>query len=399
MSNSLTASRPRRWSAVAAAGATALAGALVVAVASPAQAADVFITPAQLDTSETRATGHNDFVPDGVRVYTEGTTSTDKAAGYFAVNQDLATAGEPSMDSVRNNMTTTLKPGMQLVTDFDGNGTADGILVGEPTYADGDPLYGDNWWLSNGSKQFVKDGAPSHAGGFGSDNNGTLDQWRTAFPDADIQAFGWSLGSGVLGDDTIRSMTLGPNTYKFKSTGAPVVVDVSGSGPLNKPVTIALAGFDPDGGPVTYMVGRTTDGRTSVSGGTNATFRPKSGFAGTTSFSYTATDANGETGTGTVTVTIDKAPSTLDLTQRNLSTARNTAILAGNIVSAGKARGGTITVSEGGTTVATKVVGLRNYFRINLGSDVTSGEHTYDVTFGGSAQVLPSSGTVTLTVK
>ena len=398
MSYSLTASRPRRWTAVAAAGATALAGALVVLAASPAQAADVFITPAQLDTSQTRATGHNDFVADGVRVYTEGTTSTDKAAGYFAVDQDLATAGEPSMDSVRNNMTTTLKPGMQLVTDFDGNGSADGILVGEPTYANGDPLYGDNWWLSNGSKQFVKDGAPSHAGGFGSENNGTLAQWRVAFPDAHIQSFGWSLGSGVLGDDTIRSMTLGPNTYKFKSTGAPVVVDVSGSGPLNRPVTIALAGFDPDGGPVKYTVGRTTDGRTSVSG-SNAIFRPRSGFAGTTSFSYTATDANGESGTGTVTVTIDKAPSTLTLTQNNLSTAKNTAILGGKVNSVGKARGGTVTVTEGGTTVATGVANFRNQFRINLGSDIASGQHTYDVTFEGSSQVLPSSGSVTLTVK
>jgi hypothetical protein len=61
--------------------------------ASPAQAADVYITPAQLNTSETRATGHNVFVADGVRVYTAGNTSTDKAAGYFAVSQLLASAG------------------------------------------------------------------------------------------------------------------------------------------------------------------------------------------------------------------------------------------------------------------------------------------------------------------
>ena len=80
--SSQTSSRRRKSSAVAV-GAMVLAG--LAFAASPAQAADVFITPAQLNTSETRATGHNDFVPDGVRVYTEGTTSTDKAAGYFAV--------------------------------------------------------------------------------------------------------------------------------------------------------------------------------------------------------------------------------------------------------------------------------------------------------------------------
>jgi hypothetical protein len=370
---------------------------MVFVAASPAQAAEVFITPAQLNTSETRATGHNDFVPDGVRVWTEGTASTDKAAGYFAVDQDLATAGEPSMDSVRNNMTTTLMPGMQLVADFDGNGTADGILVGEPTYANGSPLYGDNWWLSNGSKQFVKDGAPSHGGGFGSDNNGTLDQWRTAFPDAHIQAFGWSLGSGVLGDDTIRSMTLGANTYKFRATGAPVANPVTASGPLNKQVTVALAGFDPEGGPVTYKVGRSTNGTTRVSGG-NAIFRPRYGFAGTTQFTYTATDAQGLSGTSTVTITIDKAPSTLTLSQRN-TYAKNTAYVAGKVNSVGKARGGTITVKEGATTVATAVANGQS-FRIKIGQgNISTGQHTYDVTFEGSAQALPSSASVTLTVR
>jgi hypothetical protein len=398
MSHSLLASRPRRWSAIITAGATAFAGAMVFVAASPAQAATVFITPSQLNTSETRATGHNDFVPDGVRVWTEGTTSTDKAAGYFAVDQDLATAGEPSMDSVRNNMTTTLKPGMQLVTDFDGNGTADGILVGEPTYANGDILYGDNWWLSNGSKQFVKDGAPSHGGGFGSDNNGTLDQWRSAFSDANILAFGWSLGSGVLGDDTIRSMTLGANTYKFVATGAAIANDVSGSGPLNKPVTIALNGIDPDGGPVTYKVGKSTDGYTRLSG-SNAIFRPRYGFAGTTTFTYTATDAQGGSGTGTVTVTIDKAPSTLTLSGRN-TYAKNTAYVSGRVNSVGRARGGTITVSEGGNPVATRVASGQSFrIKIGAGGDIPSGQHTYDVTFEGSAQVLPSSASVTLTVR
>lgn len=391
--SSQTSSRRRKSSAVAV-GAMVLAG--LAFAASPAQAADVFITPAQLNTSETRATGHNDFVPDGVRVYTEGTTSTDKAAGYFAVSQDLATSGEPSMDSVRNNVTTTLKPGMQLVTDFDGNGSVDGILVGEPTYADGSPLYGDNWWLSNGSKQFVKDGAPSHGGGFGSDNNGTLAQWRVAFPDADIQAFGWSLGSGVLGDDTIRSMTLGSSTYKFRNTGAPVVVDVSGSGPLNKPVTIAPSAFDPEGGPLTYKVGQSSNGRTSVSGG-NLVFRPKTGFAGTTTFSYTAKDAEGLTGTGTATVTIDKAPSTLSLSQRN-AFAKNAAYVNVKVVSAGRAVGGTVIVKEGGTTVATAVATAQS-FTIKIGTGIPSGPHTYDVTFEGSAQALPSSESITLTVK
>lgn len=361
--------------------------------ASPAQAADVFITPAQLNTSETRATGHNEFVADGVHVYTEGNTSTDKAAGYFAVNQALASAGEPSMDADPNDLTTTLLPGMQLVTDFDGNGSADGILVGEPTYANGSPLYGDNWWLTNGSQQFVKDDAPSHSGGFGSDNNGTLAQWRSAFPSAKVQLFGWSLGSGVKGDVTIHSMTLGSNTYKFRGTGAPVVLDVSGSGPLNKQVRINASAFDPEGGPLTYSVGPATHGYAHITPTGVITFNPQYGFTGTTSFPYRAKDATGLTGTGTVTVTIDKAPSTLKLAKGYAS--KGFVNVQVQVLSDGLARGGTITIKEGGSTVATKVATAQTNAVVFAAAN---GSHTYDVTFGGSAQTLPSAGSITVTV-
>ncbi len=388
--------RRRTASAVVAASATVIAG--LAFAASPAQAATVFITSQQVDTSETRATGHNEFNADGVRVWTEGSTSTDKAAGYFAVDQDLATAGEPSMDSVRNDNTTTLKPGMQLVTDFDGNGSADGILVGEPTYANGTILYGDNWWASNGSKQFVKDGAPSHGGGFGSTNNGTLDQWRTAFPDADILAFGWSVGSGVRADDTIRTMTLGGNTYDFVASGAPVATDVEAGGPYGEAVSVQLKGFDPDGGPVTYRTARSTDGYVRLTRGSDtATFRPRYGFAGSTSFEYTVTDAEGLTDTGTATITIEKASATMALSQRN-TYARNTAYVAGRITTKGNPRGGVLTVSEGGQELVSFNANGRS-FRIKVGSEITPGQHTYDVSFAGSQSVEPTSASVTLTVR
>jgi hypothetical protein len=379
-----------------AAGATVLAG--LAFAASPAEAATVFITSQQVNTSETRATGHNDFNADGVRVWTEGATSTDKAAGYFEVDQDLATAGEPSMDSVRNNLTTTLKPGMQLVTDFDGNGTPDGILVGEPTYANGDPLYGNDWWLSNGSKQFVKDAAPSHTGGSGSANHGTLDQWRAVFPDAHIQAFGWSLGSGVLGDDTIRTMTLGPNTYDFVASGAPVATDVEGSGPYGETVSVQLEAFDPDGGPLTYTAARSSDGSVRLPRNSDTvTFRPKYGFGGSTSFEYTARDAEGLTDTGTVTITIAQASSSMALSQRN-TYAKGTAYVGGRITTAGNPRGGLLTVSENGNQLATFNANGRS-FRIKVGTGITAGQHTYDVAFAGSPSVAPTSASVTLTVR
>ena len=162
--------------------------------------------------SDTRATGHYEVQGTGLHISTEGTTSTDKVAEYVATATSLASVGEPKLNYT--NTTSAGVPGFQLVVDFDNDGTADGILVGEP-------VYGNDWWLSNGSKQFVKDAAPSHTEGFGSANHGTLDQWRTAFPAATVRAFGFSLGSGVKGDGVLNSIDFAGTTYTFSS---PVVL-------------------------------------------------------------------------------------------------------------------------------------------------------------------------------
>ncbi len=176
------------------------------------------ITTLDVNTDDTRSTGHNDFLAaGGVRVWTEGSTSTDKAAAYFRVDQPLATVGEPALSwtPLNANGGSNLKPSVQLVVDYDGDGSADGILVGEATYADGTTLYGNDWWLSNGSKQGFKDRAPVVGGGFGSQNHGTLDQWRGAIPNARVLKSGWSLGSGVKGDGVISQIKVGSTAYRF----------------------------------------------------------------------------------------------------------------------------------------------------------------------------------------
>lgn len=219
--------RPMRLMASMSVGAL-VAGGLVLALPATASAVDeVPVYSHTIDLSETRTKGHNEFRTDGtgVRVYTEGNTSQDKAAGYFQVNKTLASIGEPSMSWVAASpAVSNLKPSIQLKTDFDNDGTIDGILVGEPTYADGTPLYGNDWWLSNGSKQFVKDAAPSHVGGSGSENHGTLAGWRAAFPDAKVVQGGWSLGSGALGDGTIQAIVIGQPYYFVKSADPSTVV-------------------------------------------------------------------------------------------------------------------------------------------------------------------------------
>ncbi|GAB3037769.1 hypothetical protein GCM10027052_15880 [Parafrigoribacterium mesophilum] len=195
-----------------------LAVGLALTLAGPAQAAttDAAGAPAEATIyvpsdfvaglSDTRATGHYEVAGTGLHIWTEGATGTDKVAEYVATDIPLADVGEPSLDYTATDGATP--PGFQLVVDFDGDGVADGILVGET-------VYGNDWWLSNGAAKFAKDAAPSHETGSGSSNHGTLDQWRAVFPEAEVQAFGFSLGSGVLGDGVLNAINFAGTHYTF----------------------------------------------------------------------------------------------------------------------------------------------------------------------------------------
>ena len=181
---------------------------LTLAVAAPASAAtstiyvpDDFVK----SLSDTRATGHYELAGTGLHIWTEGSTSTDKVAEYVASNTRLSSVGEPRLEYTN---TSGGLPGFQLYIDANDDGQADGILVGESVYA------GD-WWLNNSAAKFVKDGAPSHTGGSGSTNHGTLAQWRSAFPDTVVTAFGFSLGSGVKGDGVINAIDFAGTRYVF----------------------------------------------------------------------------------------------------------------------------------------------------------------------------------------
>ena len=66
---------------------------LVIAVASTTESSLDRLTREGIPVVaiDRRVTGHNIFGADGkVHVYTEGNTSTDKAAGYFDVNRSLS---------------------------------------------------------------------------------------------------------------------------------------------------------------------------------------------------------------------------------------------------------------------------------------------------------------------
>lgn len=154
---------------------------------------------------DTRADGHTEFTSNGLHIWTTLGDSTSKVAWYKTVDYALATVGTPSMEYTANS---GIAPGLQLIVDFDNNGTPDGILVGES-------IYGNNWWLSNSAQQFVKDAAPHNGGGNGSQWFGTLDEWLTAFPSAQVKSVGFSLGSGVIADGVLTSLTFGCHKWTF----------------------------------------------------------------------------------------------------------------------------------------------------------------------------------------
>ncbi|WP_127791969.1 Ig-like domain-containing protein [Agromyces sp. LHK192] len=172
-------------------------------IALPAQAE----TLAEWDFSQTRATGHYERTADGLHIWTEGATSTDKVAGYLGVDLALADVTSGSVDYTA---TEGVAPGAQFVVDVTGDGKGDGILVGES-------VYGQNWWLTGGSSQALKDLDPSGAenGGNGSEWFGTLAQWSAAAPNARLVQVGFSLGSGVKGDGVVHAVVAGSHRYDF----------------------------------------------------------------------------------------------------------------------------------------------------------------------------------------
>lgn len=169
-----------------------------------------------MDYNDNRSKGHYNFTADGLHIMTEDDSGLSKVAWYHGVDYALSEVGVPSMDYTQ---TSGIKPGMQIVVDFDNDGSNDAILVGEA-------IYGNDWWVPDSAKQFVKDGAPSHEGGFGSANHGTINQWLANFPDAHVSAVGFSLGSGVKAEGTLKSLTFGCFTWVFKLP-APSVCSVS----------------------------------------------------------------------------------------------------------------------------------------------------------------------------
>ena len=174
----------------------------------------------QLDLTSTRSLGHQALRSLGLRVWTEAAPAVPpagpdqrKAAGYldvpdFPLSQtgDLAvswTASAPGQ----------LAPGGQLVVDLDGDTSPDGILVFEPL------AYGQQVWLTSVRPGFSTTGAPEAPGG-GGPLNGSIDDYLVTWPDAQVLAVGYSLGSGVTSSGILTLLRAGCLNITFNAAAS-----------------------------------------------------------------------------------------------------------------------------------------------------------------------------------
>ncbi len=294
----------------------------------------------------------------------------------------------------------TLKPGMQLVVDIDGNGSPDGILVGEPSYPNGNNLYKEpfgitNWWLSNGSTAAFKALAPTEGGGYGSDWNGSLAEWRDALaPEATVLAAGWSLGSGVKGDGVIESITVGLTTYTFTAKNrAPVAADALITSVAGGSISYPLPASDADGDPLTYTI----EGQSDADGVLEHTFGRK--VVGLVSFDYTVSDGRGGTDSGIVKVNVKRAPtvSTVDTFPAS-PTINSNVRLRLTVASTGSTTGMLIRVRVDGITFASGVMDGDGVRWFTIGK-MSAGQHVLKTEIWAGKWATSSIGTKTIQVQ
>lgn len=151
---------------------------------------------------DTRSAGHVEYVNDGLHIYTDDNSSNAKVSEGYGASFDLKNTGALDLDWTGS----TPPPGINLFVTFEDG--KNGTLVYES-------VYGQDLWLTNGSNADVKANAPVNGGGNGSQWHGTIDQWLSVYPNAHVNGIAYSLGSGVLGDGVINSITAGCTTYYF----------------------------------------------------------------------------------------------------------------------------------------------------------------------------------------
>jgi hypothetical protein len=196
------------WAAASAVGLS------LAAVAAPAHADSkprpglVYSTvyTADFDYNESRTGGSFNPTEDGLEIATSGTTSEDKVALYQFLDVTLAQAVDFDLHYTP---TAGSLPGGQLLVDLDGDGTPTGYLVIEDVYN------GGIWLSANWGTDVDPVSLPVSGVGGGGVDWATFEEWTSAFPEARVQAVGFSLGSGAYGEGTVHGITVAGQTIDF----------------------------------------------------------------------------------------------------------------------------------------------------------------------------------------
>lgn len=161
---------------------------------------------------DTRSKGHHEYIDGALHIWTDDSSSNAKVSEAFNTSFALKDTGALAINATSNSG--TIKPGLNLFVNFGSDGT--GTLV----YED---VYGQDLWLTSGSSAAVKANAPVNGGGNGSQWHGTIDQWLSVYPDAQVFGVAYALGSGVQGDWNLNSVTFNCLEHFFDVVEQPEV--------------------------------------------------------------------------------------------------------------------------------------------------------------------------------
>ncbi len=154
---------------------------------------------------ESRSGGHHEYVASGLHIWTDGSGSDDKSAGYVATNFPLSQAGSPGL--AYTNSSGGSAPGLQFSVSV--NGTSFGNLVSGPLFT--------GWWSSRAVPGMPAGPDPSYQLSYGSLDDYLFAWAQHGVTNVQVEAVGYALGSGAKGDGIVTSITADCVTYSFTS--------------------------------------------------------------------------------------------------------------------------------------------------------------------------------------
>lgn len=404
-----TTTRLRRTAAGVSVGALA-ASALMFA---PAQAADIAITSVR--ESEIAP---NEKTYEGWHQGAENPPDSGVWGQYKVVNGGLELTGRSQVingykdnknenlsDATRNfdisklpgsaltvaSGTASLQVPMFVDLDGEGSGAAVFTTLRTPLGAGGEVKATDSWESSKPLGESIPANTPT-----------PLSDIITAIDAGTYKVIGFGAYSEA-GTTVIPNLTFDGTKYLF-GNAAPTVKDRVLTTKINKAIAIPLTATDVDGNTLTYAITGVQNG-TVTGSGTDRTFTPKSGFAGTSVVSYTVTDDRGGSSTATITIKVSKFSSKVSIYRVHPAsskiTTKSKVYVYASVTVDGKAapRGSAVYLYAKGKKVGAGKVNSYGKVKLALPTKLPKGKSTLKVTKVGSKTTNGSSASVAVRVK